>query len=256
MSFPVADDGEDDPIGVSAGNSSDSHVIDESHYSHTRRLRAIHNSHDRVLDVRNAVEDRLISGAISEYHARRYYRGAVEAFVMEVMPVLRSDDIQLSTDYAREVELGSVTIRPPEDLVRFARDNIDRMPPGASVPTPVRNHITGVESILTLPSPFTHRFSVTVKEGRDGVQVYSRDVQQELPRDLLDNAVQATTRALEDAQMGLNIGEGRPNNSMGSDGAWPWENDELMPHHVHDAIASGNLTASDLEELMEETDGE
>lgn len=102
MSLPVpGGDDQDDPVAdISIDpDSGDSHVIDDSHYSHQRRLQAIHNAHDRVIDVRNAVEDRLISNQIDEYHARRYYRGAVEAFLMEIMPVLQSDEIQLSENY-------------------------------------------------------------------------------------------------------------------------------------------------------------
>lgn len=232
----------------------DFHVIDEAQYSHKRRLQAIHNAHDRVIEVRNAVEDRLITGSISEYHARRYYRGAVESFIMEVLPVLKSEQIPLSEDYAEGVEIGTVDVTPPDDLVQLARENVGRMPPGGSVPTPVSYKVVGLAEVLELPSPIRHRFSVAVQTGRDGVQVYARDVAQEIPRDLLDAAVQLTAEALEDAEMGLNIGSKRPRNSAGTDGKWAWESDKVLPHEIHDALANGDLTREKLDALLDESE--
>lgn len=96
-----------------------------------------------------------------------------------------------------------------------------------------------------------HRFTVQIKESR-GVQTVSRTVREELPRDVLDSAVQYSMQALGDAQMGLNVGEGRPHNNAGTgDGKWPWETDSVLPHEIHDAIESGDLTRKELEQIIE-----
>jgi len=236
------------PTGDGGGESS---VIDDQEYSHTRRLRAIHNAHDRVLKVRNAVDDRTISGQLDDFHARRYYRGAVESFVMEIMPVLESNEIGFREDYAEGVELGTLTITPPEGLVGFARQHIRRLPPGAEVPTADEIHVEGVQSVLDVPSPIRRTFSVPVARRHD-VEVVTRVVEQELSRDILDSCVQYGMRALEEASIGLNVGTGRPRNNAGTgDGEWPWETDKVLPHEIHDAIESGDLSRDELEELLE-----
>lgn len=252
MSLPVPSD-EDNAIDKLSmqPDSGDSHVIDDAQYSHQRRLRAIHNAHDRVIQVRNAVEDRLISGQLNQFHARRYYRGSVESFLMEIFPVLRSDDIQLSKDYLTGIDLGTVVINPPQELVSFARSNIQRLAPGARVPTAQKTEVVGLRGILELPSPLQHRFTVPVRKGSSGIDTASRVVQQELPRDVLDAAVQQSMEALDDAQMGLNIGKGRPHNRAGTeDGKWPWQTDTVLPHEIHDALESGDITREELEDIM------
>jgi len=251
----VGDNPADSPGLEIESPEADSHVIDDAQYSHKRRLQAIHNAQDRVMEVRNAVEERLIEGAITEYHARRYYRGAVESFIMEVLPLLRHEEVSLDEDYAREVEIGEVRVEPPADLVEFARSNVDRMPPGGTVPSTYERTVVGLETILELPSPITRQFSVAIHTG-GSVQTVARAVETELSRGLLDSAVHLTTEALEDAQMGLNIGEGRPRNSLGSgDRANPWSSDAVLPHEVRDAIENGDLDAERLEAMMEGEDG-
>ena len=250
--MPVSSDDGDDLIPQLSidAESGDSHVIDDAQYSHQRRLRAIHNAHDRVIQVRNAVEDRLISGQLNQFHARRYYRGSVESFLMEIFPVLRSDDIKLSKDYLRESDLGTVVIKPPQELVSFARGNIQRLAPGARVPTRKTTDVVGLRAVLELPSPLQHRFAVPVRKG-SGIETAGKVVQEELPRDVLDAAVQQAMEALDDAQMGLNIGEGRPHNSAGTeDGKWPWETDMVLPHEIHDALESGDITRDELQRIM------
>lgn len=231
-------------------------VIDEEQYSHKRRLQSIHNAQERVVEVRNVVEDQLIAGQVSKRQARRYHRGAVEAYIMEAMPVLRSEELSLSQDYLNEVELGEVTIEPPSEFVAWARERVEQMPRDASVPTPVGWKITGLRSILELPSPLAYDFSVAVHDGKNSVDIHTRTVSQELPRDLLDAAFEETTQALEEAEIGLNVGEGRESNMLGHAGQWPWERDDILPHQLHDLIEQGDISASEIAALVEEEQSE
>jgi hypothetical protein len=245
-------------FGVDPEPEEEQHVIDDEKYSHSRRLRAIHNAHDRTLEVRNAVEERLIDRRIGEYHARQYYRSAVETFIMTVLPVLEREDIGLSEDYAEHVELGEVIISPPDELEQFARGNIGSMPPGAGVPEPVRQDVIGLRAVVDLPSPLTHTFAVAIQHGPDDVQVYRRQVSEELPRRVLDRAVRACADALDDADMGLDIGSDRPRNDLGAGGGWPWERDEVLPHELADALRNGDVSRSEIMALVdtEESDEE
>lgn len=190
--------------GAAEAPDKTTRVIDEESFSHQRRLHAIHDGHDRVIEVRNAVEERLIEGAVSEYHARRYYRSAIESFLMELLPLLRNEDVELEKDYADGVEVGEIVVEPPEDLVGFARANIDKLPPGGSVPTTYSATIEGLSTILDLPSPLRRQFSVAIHTGA-GVERVSRSVEVELDRRLLDSAFHIATEAMEEAEMGLKI---------------------------------------------------
>jgi hypothetical protein len=237
--------------------AADASVIDDELYSHKRRLQAIHDAHDRCINVRNAVEDGRITGAISQQQGWRYYRGAIESLLMEVLPALQSDFLSLDRDYVHGVHLGSVTIEPPQSLVAFARDNMERLPAGATVPQPLTHEVIGLRQIIDLPSPLGHEFSVPVYDSRDSIDVRREQVTTEIPRDVLDEALQQIAHALEKSDMGLNVGQGRPHNSLGDDdGAWPWERDEALPHQVRDAVTEGRVTRDQLVGDGGESDGD
>jgi len=242
---------EEEPPGPDlTTEGGDSHVIDEANYSHHRRLQAVHNARDRVMNVRNMVEEELISGTLSEFRARQFYRGAVEALILEILPILESDQIQLDQEYLEGVDLGTVTVEPPDWLVQHARENINRLAPGATVPTPVHEQVIGLRWILDAPSPLAHEFSVVTQHGKSGVDPESAVGQAEIPRDVLDNAVREAGKALEEAEMGLNVGEERPRNSLSVDGKEPWE--EELPHEILDAYEEGIITKQLVAELREQ----
>lgn len=232
-------------------DSPDQHVIDDAGYSHHRRLQAIHDARDRVIEVRNAIEEQLINNAIDELRARQYYRGAVKSLVIEIQPILESDQISLSKDYLGSVNLGTVTVEPPQWLVDHARDHINRLAPGEHVPKAETYQVVGLQSIVDLPSPIVKEWSVVTRGGRRRRTVERAVGRTDLSRSVLDGAVREIGEALEEAEMGLNIGEDRPHNSLttGTDKK-PWE--ELLPHEVVDAYEEGALTKEMVEEAMEE----
>ena len=245
----AADQQEQPAAGVDI-DGPESHVIDEADYSHHRRLKAVHNARDRVMEVRNMVEEELISGTLSEFRARQFYRGAVEALILEILPILESDQIRLEDDYLDGVDLGTVTVQPPQWLVKHARENINRLAPGASVPTPVSEQVTGLRWILDAPSPVAHEFTVVTQHGKSGVDPESAIGRAEIPRDVLDNAVRQAGKALEEAEMGLNVGEDRPHHSLSEGGQNPWE--KVLPHELIDLWEAGVLDKETVEKLKDE----
>jgi hypothetical protein len=174
----------------------------------------------------------------------------VEALILEILPILESDQIRLDRDYLEGADLGTVTVEPPDWLVQHARENINRLAPGATVPTPVHEQVQGLRWILDAPSPLAHEFSVVTQHGKSGVEPKSAVGKAETPRDVLDNAVRQAGKALEEAEMGLNVGEDRPHHSLSEGGQKPWE--KVLPHEVIDAWESGVLDKEALEELKEE----
>lgn len=230
-------------------------VIDESHYSHGRCLRSVHDIREEVQTAKAALNEATLYDKTTQHRARRYYRGEVERFIEEVLPLLKHDGLDFQHDYLEGVKIGTVRIEPPNDLVKFARSNIDRMPPGGSVPTPWQTEIYGLKTILELPSPITRQFSVAIHTG-GSVETVSRTVQSEVSLRLLQSAFRATRQALEDADMGFLVGEGRPRNSLGSgERADPWSNDTLLPHEIRDAVENGDVSTEELQTLIESKDG-
>lgn len=188
------------------GDTSDkiATVVDDENYSHNRRLKAIHDARDRVIDVRNAVAEHQIQRSLSDSQALAFYRRAVEGYVLESLPVLRSEDVG-SEDYLEGVELGEVVFRPSDSFVAEAKASVGRLAPGCSVPAATAVTIEGVEAILSLPSPLQHRFTYAVVQGRQDFETRSEVVSTELPRDVLDAALQAIDEALDEANIGLDI---------------------------------------------------
>jgi len=181
-------------------------IVDKEDFSHNRRQQLIEEYRERTFQIRTEAHGQLVAGNLSQRDARRYYRGAVESYLLQVLPVLERDDIEWSQNYLHAVDLGTVEFQPPEALVTYARENVIRLPDGQSVPTPTVRSVTGLRSILDLPAPLSVRYSVVVRDG-GGLNRADEIVTKEIPRSIMDSALQLTDKALADADLGINIGE-------------------------------------------------
>jgi hypothetical protein len=230
-------------------------ISDEENYSHQRRLQAIQDAREFVVETRNRVENATAAGNLTRTKALQLYRSALESYIIQIMPVLESDEIEFSEDYKTGVPLGTVELAPPEEFQEEARGKIDQMPPGAGVPTAVTYSVEGLETVLKLPDELGKEFSYACYTGREMPEIYREQVSKQVPKEVLDNGVYYANRALEEAELGLKMGEGRPSNQLASEGGqWPWERDDVLPHEIHDAIESGEISPQDLAALVE--DGE
>lgn len=192
-----------------ARDAPDVVVDDEENYTHARRQQIIEDCRAHAIDIRTEARGQQIVGQISDRDQRRYYRGAVEAFVLQVIPVLTQldeDNSGFAQSYLDDVELGEVVFKPPEDLRRFAESNIQRLTPGASVPTRTSVPVRGLRSIVEFPSPLSRTFSVSLHDG-GRIRSESRVVEEELPRGVLDSAMEMCDRALATADIGLKLGK-------------------------------------------------
>jgi hypothetical protein len=147
-----------------------------------------------------------IEGVISGTDQLAYYRGAVEGYLLEAIPILDRDDIDLSKDYLEEVELGTVRFEPPAELVAYAKNNIEHLAPGAEIPTPTEQRLVGLRSLLKANSPLRQEFGVAMVRNGDTEQM-EQTVAAEIPQYVLDRAVETTDKALAEADIGIELEE-------------------------------------------------
>jgi len=183
-------------------------VVDEENYSHSRRQQLIEDTRERAVEVRTEARSQMISGQLSRRDARQHYRGAVESYLLQVVPLLRQEqaDADFETDYLEEAEIGTITFEPPSELKQFARDNIIRLANGSKVPTERTVAVRGLETVLSLPSPISQTWSVVVDKAGGPDKRVARTTK-ELPLSLLDEVMQTTDKALSEFDIGIKLDE-------------------------------------------------
>jgi len=198
-----ADEGEDtsSPSGAEPGEQAYA-VVDEENYTHNRRQQLIEDYREQALEVRTEARSQVIAGQVGYRQARRFYRSAVESYLLQLVPVLRRDDVEFDRDYLAGIELGSVHFEPPEDLVEYAEENLVRLPDGESVPTAKRIDLVGFEDVLNAESPITVPFSVSTLKGHK-IETEDAHVQREIPETILDEVLQKADEALNEIDIGI-----------------------------------------------------
>lgn len=181
-------------------------IVDDENYSHSRRQQSLADGRERAIEVRTEARGQMVSGQLAKKQARQYYRGAVESYLLEVIPVLQQDDIDLEKDYLEGVNLGTITFEPPAELVQYAEDNIIRLAPGSTVPTARSVPVEGLKRVLSLPSPLSQTWSVVVEQSGGPNREVARTVR-ELPLSVLDQVMQTTDEALNELDIGMKVDE-------------------------------------------------
>lgn len=180
---------------------------DDEHSTHTRRKRLLEDLREKAISDRMEAHAQQVSGQISQSQARRYYRGSVSGYLKEVFQAISADEVSLQKDYEHEVYLGEVVFEPPDALVQFARDNMHRLLPEQTVPSPVKMDIVGLRQITQLPSPLSYTFTVDYRSGGK-METKASTVETELSQRVLDNAIEEANEALSEVGVGLDINEG------------------------------------------------
>lgn len=172
-------------------------VDDPEKYSQQRRLRTIHDWRDEVLNRRDSVFDAIEKGQISKSKGLRYYRRAIENYILEIEPLLLDEDLEdVAMEFLNEEKIGSMTIFPPRELYEVANDEESVIPGEASIPTEQTRHFRGLRSIRDAEEPIQETFSLPVKRRHEPIQKRTWTATAEIPTEILDNAFQATNRFL------------------------------------------------------------
>lgn len=175
--------------------------------SHDRRKRLLEDLREHAINVQLDVRSRQARGQITTQQARIEYRGAVRQYLRETFQILQRDDVTLSKDYLGGVKLGTVTFEPPAELIALAEQHMGQLAPGEQVPTQVTKSVIGLRSVVDLPSPLTHTFTVAYRQG-GSIQTQRRTVETELSEQVLDAAVEQADAALSEVELGVQVDEG------------------------------------------------
>jgi len=119
-------------------------IDDPGEYNQRRRLRAIHDARERVLEQRRHALDLRAVGHINQRQYQSVVREAVESFIMEIEQLLKrfeadaepnlddDGDARPPSWYLEDAPLGTATIPPTNDAYEFR----------------------GLQSVLEFPDPY------------------------------------------------------------------------------------------------------
>jgi hypothetical protein len=156
-----------------------------------------------VRDTKIKVQQELHANPkYSTYDARSHYRTALTGYLQELQPLMTVTYPETGEDYWHDVDLGTFRVFPPDATgstpgIGSYTVTKDDLPP------PKEYQLTGLNSILTFPSPITVKFDLPdmcdrIKEF-DGNPVTKTNI----PRDNLDLAFQEANSFL--AEIGLTL---------------------------------------------------
>lgn len=184
---------------------------------------------DRILKSRNRIDDRediLFTQAkldpqinISHEDAVEAWGNSVRQYIRSIEPVLRSDEIGRADFYYKEMVLGEETLTPPDtseyDFSLFAEDSVSNtrlmmdmgLPHTFEPPEAVTVTFQGLVDIIELET-IGHEWVVqTEKHDFRNESVERLSVSRPVPKYVLENAVRAADQFLQEAGIGLEIGE-------------------------------------------------
>lgn len=187
----MSDDNPEDPVAVA----------DPEEYSQSRRLRAIHNARENVLDTRNNILEAQLSNGFSDQLARRYFRQAVENYILEVEPLLTSGDVECAPAYWENEYLGSFTVHPPAELTQRPDDPHTHIVGSDSIPEPETVGLYGLKDLIERTWPHTETFTLRINAKHDGIRSLSRTVSAEPSMDVLLSAFRQTNGFLQEIEI-------------------------------------------------------
>jgi len=189
-------------------STSSKKISDPDEFSQTRRLRAIHDARDRVIDTRDRVEEARVLEKLDPRAGRQLFRRAVENYVLEVEELLTDDEVTTEVDYWNGIELGSMVIEPPASFHQLLDDDHTYLVPGSQIPQGREITFYGVKSVLDAGRPETYTFSIEVERKHHGAETVTETVGKEVPLRVSENAYRALNRFLHDVDVSLGMEEG------------------------------------------------
>lgn len=221
MSTDNNDNGDGDVDGF---NDYDSHrVIDEEGSVDAKVKERILNSREAINENENILfTQRAIMPDIniSRPQAIVAWGHSVRRYVRDVEILLSDDEIPESERYYEEIELGEVTLTPPDksgyQFSLFSNPDLDNkqlkkrmaLPHDCDVPEPVTRTFNGLRSIIESEDVISHEWQFFVdKTGpQSGWEIMTLEAQQPIPKDIYELAVRHTDQFLQKAGIGIETG--------------------------------------------------
>lgn len=203
--------------------SDSQQVIDEEGSVDSQIKQRILNSRETVNQNENVLfTERLISPEVdlSKDQAIIAWGHSVKRYIRDVEILLRNERLEESRYYYKEVDLGQVTLYPPNkggyEFTRFYTSDTDNtllkkdmgLPKDMQVPEPYTHTFTGLEDIIESEEYVYTQWTVyTNKQGPPTEwDEMPLDAAQPVPKEVYEKAVRETDQFLQSAGIGIDIG--------------------------------------------------
>jgi len=169
-----------------------------------RRLLQINDARETVINVRNSVGDPTSSVATNTYQRNTLLFAAVQSYAIELEPLFEQagaiGDTFLRGD---DDALGAVEAAPPNGAISAHQQHQRRVVGGS--PQPKRRPIKSLQQFITLESPVTFTWELTISQGGGSVaqQTFSRDVS--VPMAVSNKAYRLCNRFLSEVGLDIDI---------------------------------------------------
>lgn len=177
-------------------------VLDPDAYTQKRRLKDLFELRREVADIRLHAQAQISSPYHLDHEALTAYRVAMNAYLVEVEPLIRRYG---GEDIWEESHLGTLTVSPPEGFTEDGTTpsihNGQREIINPASETEI--HFDGLQSILTEPNPLTATFEATVTERHKGEHKIRETKTVQIPDRILDRGYRTVNLFL--AEQGLDL---------------------------------------------------
>jgi hypothetical protein len=175
-------------------------IDDPEGYNRRRRLRAVHDARERILEQRRSALDLKAIGRIGERTYRDILRESVESFVLEIEQVLRRYEADAEPNLNEDSDA-----RAPSWYLDDAPLGQVRLPPDGQ-----RYSFEGLLSVLEAPDPIICEWQDTPDPpaGFKSHPLASTDTRRkevQIPERVLLDAVRVGMRFLSDAGLDIDI---------------------------------------------------
>lgn len=185
---------------------------------------------DRILKARQRVDDRedylYIEApvdndkSVDELEKVVYWGMVVKQYIRSIKPLLTSEDVNQSYEYAVEEPIGTIMFYPRDtdgipfsqlrhgDINTFRFKKQHNLPADVTLPTPAERAIVGLTDVLRLDTTVSHTWTVQAGQFNhpDAGGVIRITDEKPVPKHLYEKAVELADEFLQQAGVGLNVG--------------------------------------------------
>lgn len=185
---------EPDDRPISHDGSTDEFIRD-------RRLREIFEARERVAEVHSSAFAELALKNMAREQVQLLYRRAVDHYITTVEPLIHQHDKR--DHYWENVELGTITFEPPEELrEEWIDDPHVKVVEGAGMQT---LPISGLKEMLEMDDVVKYPFTIEVELPHQGKRTVTKPAKQPFPRTVVTNAYRATNEFLQESALDIDL---------------------------------------------------
>lgn len=163
-----------------------------------------HRAQKSIFDMKDSARKALVDEELEDLGPQQYLhlvRRRVKGYISELEHVMRQAGAQ-SLLTAESIHL--VTVRPPDSLLQFYRDDKHTVLSDRPEPKPAQNGaIQGLEGYLTAPDVFSAEWTIRVDKRHEGPQPVTASATTPMPLAASWDAFRKANRFLQHSGLGL-----------------------------------------------------